>query len=52
MWAAWLSVTLAQHGAPRVGHAVTLALRTSQMTPLIFRGPAIMLAVALAKDCL
>jgi hypothetical protein len=46
------SATLAQYGPPTVGHAVTLAQRASQMSPLIFRRSAIMLAVALAKDWL
>jgi hypothetical protein len=43
-------VTLAQHGATKVSHAVTLSLRGSYIRPLIFPDPAIMLGVALAKE--
>jgi hypothetical protein len=43
---------MAQCGAATVGHAVTVALCTWSMNPLIFRDPAIMLAIALAKDWL
>jgi hypothetical protein len=42
-------VTLAQLGATQVSHAVTLSLRGSNIRPLIFHDPAIMLGVALAK---
>jgi hypothetical protein len=43
---------MAQHGPTAVSHAVTVALDPLQMSPLIFRVPAIMLAVALANDWL
>jgi hypothetical protein len=46
------SVIMTQHGSSPVSHAVTVALVPSQMSPLIFRDPAIMLAVALANDWL
>ncbi len=44
-----LSDTMAQRDAGVVGHAVTVTRYTSPMSPLIFRDPAIMLAIALAK---
>jgi hypothetical protein len=43
---------MAHHGAASVGHAVSLAQRAHPMSPLIFPDPAIMLAIALAKDWL
>lgn len=47
-----MSDTMAQRGAATVGHTVTVARRIYPMSPLIFRDPAIMLAIALAKDWL
>ena len=46
------SVIMTQRGPTAVSHAVTVALDPLQMSPLIFRVPAIMLAVALANDWL
>jgi len=43
---------MTQRGASAMSQAVTVALSQLAMSPLIFRCPPIMLAVALAKDWL
>ena len=47
-----LSVTMAHLVTSCLRHSVALSPLHRRMSPLIFREPAIMLAVALAKDLL